>query len=176
MSKPVVLPPLKRRLSPNVSQRLTPISLVVMHDTEGAYEGACSWLCNPQAQASAHVVLREDGNDATQLVRFAEKAWACEAFNSMSLNLELAGFAAKGYQDHQLRVAARIVANWCHQYTIPATLSNGLRPGITFHELLGVAGGGHHDPGFSQVQMIWFVALVKSELKRGGFLPHWGET
>ena len=58
----VNLPPLIFKTSPNKSSRHgTAVHLVVVHDTEGGYQGAISWLCNPKAQASAHVVLREDG-------------------------------------------------------------------------------------------------------------------
>jgi N-acetyl-anhydromuramyl-L-alanine amidase AmpD len=170
----VTLPKLVQKSSPNFSARSTTIDLVVLHDTEGGYAGAVSWLCNPKAQASAHVVLREDGLEATQLVPYAQKAWACEAYNSQSLNLEMAGFAAKGYPAFQLRVAARIVAFWCRLYKIPARYSQGNRSGVTFHQDLGVIGGGHHDPGFSLAKKLWFVALVKLELRRGGFLARWG--
>ena len=170
-----VLPELKTRLSQNYSQRLQPIHLVVVHDTEGPYDGAVSWLCNPTAEASAHVVLREDGREATQLVPYAKKAWSCAAFNSASLNLEMAGHADRGYPEEQLLVAARIVAFWCHKFGLPARLSNGLNPGVTFHQLLGVAGGGHHDPGFTRLKMLWFVRRVKAELARGGFRAEWGQ-
>jgi N-acetyl-anhydromuramyl-L-alanine amidase AmpD len=175
MATPVVLPPLKQRLSPNQSSRHgTPITLAVLHDMEGSYAGSVSWLCNPEAEASAHICLKGDGSEATQLVPYAKKAWACEAFNAPSLNLEMEGFASKGYLSHELRVAARIIAFWCHTYGIPARLSDGSRPGIAVHQDLGAAGGGHHDPGFSRAKKLWFIGLVKAELKRGGFVKEWG--
>jgi hypothetical protein len=149
---------------------------VVVHDTEGGYEGSVSWLCNPKAQASAHVVLREDGLEATQLVKWGEKAWSCVAFNSVSDNLELAGFASKGYSRSQLRRAARIVAFRLHKRGLPANwVRNGKGRGFCRHYDLGLPGGGHTDPTTSLTKWLAFVALVKFEYRRGHFRPDWGE-
>jgi len=172
----VVLPPLKRKVSPNVSSRRgARVSLIVVHSTEGAYEGAVSWLCNPQAQASAHLVLREDGGEATQLVPFAEKAWHVADYNGFAVGLECAGFSGK-LPDQQLRVAARIVAALLHRFDLPARYVGGDvgKAGFSFHQDLGLAGGGHHDPGLHGLRKWQFVALVKWEARRGGFRP-WGE-
>ncbi len=49
--------------------------VVVCHITEGSYEGACSWLKNPNAQASAHFVVSRKG-EITQLVDIRDTAWA----------------------------------------------------------------------------------------------------
>src|SRR5712691_4604901 len=105
----IVLPELVQRHSPNYSSRhgVTP-SLLVYHETAGAYAGAVSWLCNPASQASAHLVVREDGNEATQLVALHDKAWHAVAFNSQSVGVEHANTTAKGYaSEHQLQVSAR---------------------------------------------------------------------
>ena len=175
----VVLPPIYYRNSPNQSDRRTDVRTVVLHDTEGAYEGAVSWLCNPKAQASAHVVLDENGLNATQLVPYDRKAWSCETYNGQSINVEMAGLARVGYRDHQLRVAARIAAFFLHKYGLPAVharpdLSGRLGRGWCLHQDLGILGGGHHDPGFSAAKAWWFGRLVKSELDRGGFRASWG--
>ena len=174
-----MLPPIKWRASPNQSARSTSIRTVVVHDTEGGYQGAVAWLCDPRAQASAHLVLREDGGEATQLVPYSRKAWACVAYNSQSINLEMAGVAAAGFSSAELRRAARIVAFFLHKYRLPAVHvkpdGNGvLGAGWSLHQDLGVAGGGHHDPGFSAAKAWWFGRLVKDELSRGGFRPTWG--
>ena len=173
----VPLPPLVQHPSPNYSTRTRPISLVVIHDTEGPYLSAVNWLSNPAAQASAHVVLREDGQAATQLVRWSKKAWACVAYNSQSLNLEMAGRASVGYSDAEIDAAARIAAYWCSLYKIPvARARNGVGAGITFHQELGVAGGGHTDPGWTDAQRDAFVARVKTH-SGSGFSPSvWGRT
>lgn len=175
----VDLPPIHFEASPNHSARSASVSLVVVHDTEGGYAGSVSWLKNSQAQASAHVVLREDGKEATQLVRYADKAWHCAAYNSESIGLEMAGIASHGFDSDELRVAARIVAFFCHKYKLPPKhvkpSANGpIARGFTFHQDLGVKGGGHHDPGFTAAQAENFEALVQDEYKRGGFRRWWG--
>src|SRR3954470_4414844 len=115
-----ILPELKWVPSPNYSGRgLTGIKMVVLHDTEGSYDGAISWFKNPSSQVSAHVVLREDGREATQMVAYGNKAWHCADFNSESLGLEMAGVASKGFSSDELRVAARIIAFFLHQYHLP---------------------------------------------------------
>src|SRR5436853_6732393 len=104
----IVLPELLWKPSPNRSSRHgARVDLLVWHETAGSYAGAISWLHNPKAQASAHLVIREDGNEATQLVPLAEKAWHAEDFNRRSVGVEHANITAKGYAtDHQLRVSA----------------------------------------------------------------------
>lgn len=171
----VKLPKLVQAPSPNHSSRGAKVTLVVLHDTEGAYAGSVSWLRNPKAQASAHVVLREDGLEASQLVRWSQKAWACVNFNPQSLNLEMAGFASKGYGEAELDAAAAIVAYWCHLYDIPVRHAiNGIGAGITFHQELGVAGGGHHDPGFTSAQKTEFIAKVAAASGHGFTPAVWG--
>jgi N-acetyl-anhydromuramyl-L-alanine amidase AmpD len=48
--------------------------MIVCHITEGAYAGAVSWLCNPDAQASAHFVVAQDGR-VSQLVELTDGSW-----------------------------------------------------------------------------------------------------
>jgi hypothetical protein len=171
------LPHLLQSPSPNYSERGAKIDLVVVHDTEGSYSAAVSWLRNPRAQASAHVVLSEDGHDATQLVRWSKKAWSCMEFNSRSLNLEMAGKASVGYSAEEIDVAARIVAYWCKLYGIPVRhASGGVRSGITFHQELGSAGGGHSDPGWTLAQRLAFITKVKSYASQTFTPARWGRA
>lgn len=170
----VTMPRLKWQASPNFDRgRSSKITLIVIHDTEGGYAGSISWFAQSASQVSAHFVLREDGAEATQMVRLADKAWHVAAFNSEAVGIEMAGYAAKGFAPAQLRKAARLAAYLCKRLGIPPKLSYGSTPGVTFHQLLGEAGGGHHDPGFSEAQMKMFVALVKNEYDRGRFSPLW---
>lgn len=176
-----VLPPLKFATSPNFSNRDgQKVDLIVVHDTEGGYAGAVSWLCDPRAEASAHVILNEDGSEATQIVPWEKKAWACVGYNSVSDNLELAGYASKSYPLKQLRVAARIVAYRLKvrglppKHVVPRYVGDVAAEGYTFHSDLGQVGGGHHDPGFSKAQALLFDGLVKYEYHRGGFRKDWG--
>ncbi len=48
--------------------------MIVNHITEGAFNGAVSWLSSPKSQASSHFVVAQDGR-ITQLVDIEEAAW-----------------------------------------------------------------------------------------------------
>ena len=173
----VMLPPLVWRESPNQSDRAAgvKVDLIVVHDTEGGYEGAVSWFANSHSQVSAHIVLKEDGSEATQMVAYARKAWHCGNFNSRSIGLELAGFAKAGYGEHEWAVAARIVAFLLHKHRLPGHWArHGTGAGFCRHYDLGFAGGGHSDPTTDDTVWIGFVRRVQAELTRGGFRPEWG--
>jgi len=168
------LPPLVQAPSPNQSSRrgFAP-SGVVVHETEGSYAGAVSWLRNPKAQASAHLVLREDGLQAAQLVPWHMKAWHAENANTYTLGIELAGKTALPNRDEQLHRAARIVGWWCVTYRIPVHQGDSKgHGGIVRHLDLGWFGGGHHDPGGFD----WptFLRMVKAEVALGGFRKVYG--
>lgn len=111
------------------------------------------------------------------MVPYNIKAWHCAAFNSAAIGLELAGHAAKGYPDHQLKVAARIVAFLCHLYDLPTRYvgTHAALRGWTFHQDLGAAGGNHSDPGIHGLRARQFRTLCYYESKRGGFIPEWGK-
>jgi hypothetical protein len=173
----VVLPPLKWVESPNSSARKPGVALdlIVVHDTEGGYQSAVSWFSNRHSNVSAHIVLKEDGSEATQMVPYAKKAWHCSSFNSRSIGLEMAGFAKKGYGESEWAVAARIVAFLLHKHGIPDRWAkNGQGSGFCRHYDLGAAGGGHHDPTTDDAVWQTFVNRVKHEVQRGGFRPVWG--
>ena len=162
-----VLPPLVQRKTPNRSSRNgTPVTLLVWHESAGAYAGSVSWLCNPQAQASAHIVIREDGLQATQLVALAEKAWHAEAFNGFSVGVEHADTLRRGYAtEHQLEVSARTFAWLCHTLSVPPRWSHdGQSPGITRHKDLGSLGGGHFQCGTDDGDWIRFLNMVHANL------------
>ena len=83
----VVLPKLAWQESPNWSERSPGIVpyLIVAHRPVGSYHGSADWLCNPKAQASAHVLTEGNGtgvDEATQLVPWDKKAWACASAHS----------------------------------------------------------------------------------------------
>ncbi len=92
-------PNVEYQQSPNHSGVIDP-SIIVMHHTGGwpNGEGSVSWLCNPDAQASAHLVINDVGK-VTQLVPFNIKAWHAgsstssymgQSPNSISIGIELA--------------------------------------------------------------------------------------
>ena len=124
-------------------------------------------------EASAHVVLKEDGGEATQLVPWAAKAWHAAGANSYTLGIEMAGFTAARNLETQLARAARIVGFWCHRLQVPAVHRMDARGGIARHRDLGAFGGGRSDPGGFDFDA--FVARVRREVERGGFRPSWGK-
>jgi N-acetyl-anhydromuramyl-L-alanine amidase AmpD len=172
----IVLPELVWRESPNRSSRNgAKVRLLVWHETAGAYAGSVSWLCNPAADASAHLVVREDGLEATQLVPLAEKAWHAAAFNGGSVGVEHANTTAKGYaSERQLKVSARIFGWLCLHLGVPPRRSRtGHEPGIARHLDLGAAGGGHTQCGMGEHDFERFLAMVHAELERGGYRTAW---
>ena len=173
----VTLPPIRFVQTPNCSSRNGKrVEGVVVHETEGGYYGAVGWLTRKDVQASAHVVLKEDGSEATQLVPWGEKAWHAAGANPHTLGIEIAGFtggAKMQNNDAQIRRAARICGYWCERFDIPPVHKMDGHNGLTRHRDLGAFGGGHHDPGGFD----WdeFVAMVAAEVERGSFRPQWGE-
>ena len=174
---PIVLPPLVDHPSPNFSSRNgEKVHLIVCHRPVGSYEGSINFLCRPSAQASAHVITKPGGLEATQLVGWGEKAWACVAFNAFSDNIEFSDEMWVGEDPHGLAVAARIVAFRCHVRGIPPTWTKtpATIPGVCRHYDLGIAGGGHTDPTTDDAIFASFITMVAAEYKRGGFRKEWG--
>lgn len=173
----VILPvPLVQRTTPNQSSRWgTKVDLLVWHETAGAYNGAVSWLCNPAAQASAHVVIREDGGQATQLVHLSEKAWHAASFNPRSVGVEHANVTAKGYAtEQQLAVSARVFGWLCLTLGVPPRFARGgVGPGVCRHLDLGVAGGGHLSCGPGDVDWHRWLNMLAHEVERGGYRKDW---
>ena len=88
--------PMEFRRSPNQSGPISPEFLVI-HYTAGSSAGSSiDWLCQPRAQASAHLVVARDGQ-VTQLVAFNRKAWHAgtsqwdgrRGVNGFSIGIEL---------------------------------------------------------------------------------------
>ncbi len=170
----VVLPPLYRTPSPNQSPRGDKIRGIVIHETQGSFAGAVSWLRNPAAQASAHLVLTEHGGRAAPLVPWGRTACHAPGANPYTIGLELAGTEADRNTDAQLRRAARITAFWCQEFAVPPRQGDMVGAGgIVRHQELGWFGGGHSDPGGFDWGV--FLARVKFEAKRARFRPVWGD-
>lgn len=96
--------PVPFRQTPNMGGALR-AEILVMHFTgSSSYSGAVNWLINPQAKASAHLVIAEDGQ-ITQLAPFNRVTWHAGASsyqgragcNNFSIGIELvnAGMLAR---------------------------------------------------------------------------------
>jgi len=162
-----------------------PVSLVVVHrwgvrftsqEQEAAsYHGVINYFRDRSHQVSAHFVYPGSAvpNEATQMVRYADYAWAEAAFNPSSVEVESADAIWLHKDDAGLRQLARIVAFLLHRYQLPAVWSH--RRGFCRHADLGAAGGGHTacpttDLGLWRI----FVGLVQAEHDRGHFRAVWG--
>ena len=174
---PVVLPDLKWRWSPSYYRfRFTRVWLVVVHRPVGSYQSAIASMCDPKHEAAGHVIVRDDGKEATQLVPWNCAAWACKAFNRRSDNIETPDWIWTGELTAEklyvLKVCARIVAFRLHKRKLPARWSTD--KGFCRHYDLGQAGGGHTDPTTDKHRWLQFVELVRQEAERGGFRKTWG--
>src|SRR6185312_13926920 len=107
--------------TPSANYTPTPIKhdLLIAHMCEGGYAGSVAWLCKPSVQASAHILMSEDGDEVSQLVPLQFKAWAQCAFNGRGVSLEVPGFTAQGIPEARWRAAALIFGWLCVAYDIP---------------------------------------------------------
>ena len=173
----VTLPPLVQAHTPNQSSRHgVKVDLLVWHETAGSYAGSVAWLEKPQAQASAHLVIREDGGECTQLVHLAEKAWHAEAWNPRSVGVEHANVTPKGYNDlTQLRVSARVFGWLCLHLGIPPRWARGgVGPGICRHMELPELIDPHPLCGVHpDSEWVTFLGMVHEEIIRGGYRKTW---
>lgn len=173
---PVLLAPLVWKPSPNFSSRNgARIDLLTWHETAGAYVGSVAWLRNPVADASAHLVVREDGGEVSQLVALQNKAWHASEFNGRSVGVEHANVTAKGYAtDAQLRQSARVFGWLCLHLDVPPRWAReGQGRGVCYHGELGAAGGGHTSCGPDHSGWLHFLELLHHEVKRGGYKRTW---
>jgi hypothetical protein len=142
----IVMPPVKQVPTPNYSPQNIRHDLIILHLMEGGYAGSVAWLCNRSVKASAHLCMKADGSEVTQLVPLGLKAWAQCAFNDAGPSVEIEGFTQHGLSDQTLNAAAQIAAWLCVEYDInPVWAQQGKGRGVCCHHDLGAAGGGHVD-------------------------------
>jgi N-acetyl-anhydromuramyl-L-alanine amidase AmpD len=169
-----VLSPLVQRRTPNQSSRNgAEITHLVWHATAGEYHSAISWLCNPVSNASAHLVIRENGDEVTQLVHLEAKAWHAVAANSFSVGVEHASPGAGFFGRAQEEESARVFGWLCWHLGIPPVFGLHRPRGIVRHRDLGLAGGGHSDGPTDQTWFGVFLPAVQAEVARGGFRKTW---
>ncbi len=142
---------------------------VVIHSTRGGagdllteYRAAVNWLCNPASQSSAHAVVGPSGEVAL-LVDPANRAWHDRQMNDTHLGIELVqARIGQAIPDATLRAAAKVVAGWCAQYSIPVQWS--VERGLCEHRETppGIAEG-KSDIG-SPFDRAAFLGLVKAAM------------
>lgn len=103
------------------------IDRIILHTTEGAYDGAVAWLRGATGGtanrgSSAHYVVAADGGRVAQLVREADTAWAAGnyAWNQRSVSIEQEGFAARGgFSDGLYATVGALVGRVAARHSIP---------------------------------------------------------
>ncbi|WP_286697555.1 peptidoglycan recognition protein family protein [Dermacoccus sp. UBA1591] len=153
--------------SPNFTRgRARNVRLVVIHTVEAperdsiAEDVARNWFATTAARSSAHYVV--DSDSIVRCVDEADTAWAAPGANADGIQIEHAGYAAQtpsqwgdDYSRAMLELSARLTADLCRRYAIPAVhltpaqLAAGAR-GIIGHidATNAYSGGrGHTDPG-----------------------------
>jgi N-acetyl-anhydromuramyl-L-alanine amidase AmpD len=96
---------------------------VVIHTVQGSYGSCINWFQNPDANVSAHYVVRSSDGQITQMVR--EKDWAYHAgnstYNRQSIGIEHEGYInnASWYTDAMYKASAALTRNICLKYGIP---------------------------------------------------------
>lgn len=159
------------------SRPLSDIRVIVIHSTEGSSaESTAAYFHNPASGGSTQLVVGEDG--AFRCLPDDVEPWAAPGTNSDGLHIELAGFA--GFTAAQwlarqktLTCAARLIAQWCFDYDIPATFldADALKAGdrgITTHWQVTQAysgGKGHYDPG-QGFPIETFMSMIAAELAK----------
>lgn len=74
----------------------TTISSIVVHTTEGSFDGDAEWMCNPASKVSTHYVIGPDGR-IYQLVAPLYRAWHAGTssyagksnYNNFSIGVEI---------------------------------------------------------------------------------------
>jgi N-acetylmuramoyl-L-alanine amidase len=122
--------------------RTSAITTVVIHVTQGSYAGTISWFQNPDAQVSAHYVVRSADGEITHMVADADTAWHARSGNAYGIGIEHEGFVddPSWFTDAMYRSSAALTSWLCDTYGIPKD-----RTGIVGHS--EVPGNDHTDPG-----------------------------
>jgi hypothetical protein len=174
-------PELPFHRSPNQSTRAgRHVRLIFLHVWGGGtFESTSAWLCNPQAQASAHVVYGGEGQ-ATQLVGWGEKAWTECDLNPVGISIESADAIWHGHDADGFAQLARLTALLCHlhlgvcRYVPAAGIVSGMH-GFTRHADAGALGCGHLSCPTTDLAL-WdqFCGRVIGEYRLGGFRAEYG--
>lgn len=101
--------------------------LIVLHSTGGNFDGAVSWLRNPDSGVSAHYVVSRAGR-VVQLVQCKDIAWhagkgkwkSYNDVNKISVGIEMEHFDFKSdWPDEQIEAVAEVVKIIMEKYNIP---------------------------------------------------------
>ncbi|MFF4172719.1 N-acetylmuramoyl-L-alanine amidase [Streptomyces sp. NPDC001744] len=100
------------------------IRQIVIHDTEGGYDGSLAALTNPNVPGSAHYLIRATDGQVTQMLENKQLAWHAGNWthNMHAIGVEHEGFAMKEgswYTEPQYRSSAALVKFLANKYGVP---------------------------------------------------------
>ncbi|GAB3282962.1 N-acetylmuramoyl-L-alanine amidase [Parasphingorhabdus pacifica] len=134
------------------------IDKVVIHVTQGSYDGSLAWFQNPDAQVSAHYTVRSSDGQVAQSVRENDIAWHAGnwTYNQTSVGIEHEGWVdePEWFTDEMYESSAQLTADIANRYDIPLD-----RDHIIGHN--EVPGATHTDPG-SNWDWDEYMSLVRS--------------
>jgi len=130
------------------------IQYIVIHDTEGGFDGSIATFQNPKAQASAHYIVRSSDGHVSQLVNNQNIAWHAgnKTVNMHSIGIEHEGYAfptdkPTWYSEQLYQSSASLVRYLAAKYGVPLDRQHIIGhddvPGPTQAYIAGM----HWDPG-----------------------------
>ncbi len=129
------------------------VTMIVIHSTEGDFDGSVRWLQNRRARISAHFVVARQGR-VVQLVPLNAIAWHAGngRVNRTSIGIEHVGYAdsPRGFTEAEYRASARLVAWLCRRFGIPVDRRHVIGHSEVpdpHHPWLFGGVSHHHDPG-----------------------------
>ncbi len=142
----------------NANRGADDLRYIVIHTTQGAYNGAISWFRDPSSNVSAHYVVRSSDGEITQMLDDRDIGWHDACFNSKSIGIEHEGWVEDPdawYTDGMYMASARLTAWLADQYGIPKDRAHIMGHGET------PDCSDHGDPG-SGWDWDKYMALVRS--------------
>ncbi|MDV9190962.1 N-acetylmuramoyl-L-alanine amidase [Streptomyces sp. SR27] len=100
------------------------IRQIVIHDTEGPYQGSLDTLTDPKGAGSAHYLIRAQDGQVTQMLENKQLAWHAGnwTLNMHAIGVEHEGFAMKEgswFTEPQYRSSAELVKFLASKYGVP---------------------------------------------------------
>ena len=129
-----------------------PIRYIVIHTTEGAWDGVVSHFQNPTASAAAHYLVGSTNGRVAKFVAPSHVAWHAGNwyFNMHSIGIEHEAVAIEGkkwFTDAMYENSAKLVRHLAKSYGVPIDrehiIGHDEIPGVTAAK----QGGMHWDPG-----------------------------
>lgn len=94
---------------------------IVIHQTDGTYEGSIAWFRTASSRASAHYLVRARDGEITQMVRETDTAWHARGANRTSIGIEHEYYPRLGigHTDAQYRASASLVCEIARRHGLP---------------------------------------------------------